>query len=206
MTSKFKKTPHLYSSGMVAESFWFLEFKAFLKLKNNGLLTNEIRDEVIAANLFGAPNETRAKRMFQYIKKRADVMDGAGRTLFFDSDIRTQKLMVLVCIMYTNRLFFEFMNEVYREKIILGYRFLERSDATIFFRNKEVQSEKVAAWQDRTKIKLFQVYAKILEDAGLLGSAAENRPIIPPLLDQRLRDYLKINGGQPYVAALTGGM
>ena len=52
--------------------------------------------------------------------------------------------------MKTDRLFFEFMYEVFRNKIILGdYSFKDR-DINIFFQDKKSQSEIVDNWADST--------------------------------------------------------
>ena len=42
------------------------------------------------------------------------------------------------------------MFEVYREKNILGIPIIEDADVNIFFKNKEIQSEDIAAWTDGT--------------------------------------------------------
>lgn len=58
--------------------------------------------------------------------------------------------MALLAIMKTNRLFLEFIEEVYLEKVQLGEQELESKDLRIFFNNKIEQSPKVAGWQEST--------------------------------------------------------
>lgn len=41
-----------YSSGLVAESCWFIEFKEYLKLRKKDLSDEDIRKEIIDTNLF----------------------------------------------------------------------------------------------------------------------------------------------------------
>ena len=50
-----------YSSGLVAESFWFIEFKKFLKLRYEGKTWEEIRTLCLENNLLGISKEYRAK-------------------------------------------------------------------------------------------------------------------------------------------------
>ena len=52
--------------------------------------------------------------------------------------------------MKTDRLFFEFMYEVFRNKIILGDYSLNDRDINIFFQDKKSQSEIVNNWIDST--------------------------------------------------------
>ena len=81
-------------------------------------------------------------------------MDKTLIDLFVNSDLATQKIINLVAILRTDRLFFEFMFEVYREKNILGIPVIEESDVNIFFNNKEVQNDDIAEWTDGTKRRL----------------------------------------------------
>ncbi len=194
----------IYSAGIMSQSFWFVEFKKYLKLLSEGLSPEEIKISVTEKNLFGAPNAYRAKRIFGYLSNRADYIDREGIDLFFASDPATQKLLNLICVLRQDRLFFEFVNEVYREKIILGMQTLELSDANIFFRNKEIQSETVAGWTDATKRRVQSCYFNFLTDANLLTVADKKKTITPPLLDPALEHYLETSGDTSILKAITG--
>ena len=140
-----------YSASLMSQSFWFVEFKKFLKLRYEGCDEADIKEQVISGNLFGAPNEYRARRIYGYLLNRANELDTQGIKLFFSCDLATQKLINLICLFRQDRLLFEFVNEVYRENHILGKEELEQAEANVFFKNKEVQSDVVATWTDSTK-------------------------------------------------------
>lgn len=193
-----------YSAGIMSQSFWFVEFKKYLKLVSEGYTPEQIKVMVIQENLFGSPNAYRAKRIFGYISSRASHIEEKGIKLFFSSDLATQKLLNLVCIIRQDRLFFEFINEVYREKAIIGADTLDISDASIFFRNKEVQSEIVAGWTDGTKKRVQSCYFNFLTDANLLTVVEKKKKITPPLLDIELEHYLEANGEASIAKAITG--
>lgn len=188
----------------MSQSFWFVEFKKYLKLKVEGMSEEKIKELIISGNLFGAPNEYRAKRIYGYLYNRISKLDEAGIELFFSSDLGTQKLLNLVCLFRQDRLFFEFVNEVYREKAILGTEHLEATDASIFFKNKEVQSETVATWTEGTKKRVQSCYFNFLTDANLLTIIDKRRKITPPLLDVAFERYLEANGEVSIIKALTG--
>ena len=114
------------------------EMKKIIKLIDEGKSEEEIKNLCISENLFGAAKEYRAKRIYGYIWNRAKKLDKTLIDLFVNSDLATQKIINLVAILRTDRLFFEFMFEVYREKNILGIPVIEESDVNIFFNNKEV--------------------------------------------------------------------
>lgn len=49
-----------YSAGLMSQSFWFLEFKKVVKLRQNGMVYDDIKKKCIEDNLFGAAKEYRA--------------------------------------------------------------------------------------------------------------------------------------------------
>ena len=193
-----------YSSGLVSESFWFFEFKEYLKLKSKDKSDSEIRTEIVDGNLFGAPNTNRAKRVYGYLTRRVVTLDSKAIDLFFNSDLSTQKLINLICIMRTSRIFFEFINEVYREKVILGSEYIEASDIRIFLKNKAVQSDDVAKWTEPTQKRITGSFLTMLTEANLLTETNNARRITPPIVDILLENYLKANGEADIIKAMTG--
>lgn len=193
-----------YSAGLMSQSFWFIEFKKVIKLISEGKSEDEIKKMCIEENLFGAAKEYRAKRMYGYIWNRVKKLDETLMELFLDSDLATQKIINLIAIIRSDRLFFEFIFEVYREKNIIGTQVLEDTDVNIFFKNKEIQSEDIAAWKDTTKRKLRQVYFNYLIDANLLTVVDKKRTITPPILDIALERYLEACGDSAIIKAITG--
>lgn len=183
-----------YSAGLISQSFWFVEMKKVIKLIDEGKSEEEIKKMCIDENLFGAAKEYRAKRIYGYIWNRAKRLDKTLIDLFCTSDLATQKVINLIAILRSDRLFFEFMFEVYREKNILGIPVIEDADINIFFKNKEIQSEDIAAWTDGTKRRLRSIYFNYLTDANLLTAVEKKKTITPPILDIALEHYLEVCG------------
>ena len=193
-----------YSAGLMSQSFWFLEFKKAVRLRHEGLDYDEIKKKCVEENLFGAAKEYRALRMAGYIITRLKAMDDTLVELFCASDLATQKLINLITILRTDRLFFEFVYEVYREKVILGVEYMEDADVNVFFIRKETQSELIAGWKDSTKKHLRSCYLNFMTDANLLTVIEKKKTITPPVLDIALERYLKANDEEVMVKALTG--
>lgn len=194
----------IYSSGLVSQSFWFIEMKKIIKLISDGKSEQEIRKICIEENLFGAAKEYRAKRIYGYLWKRAEKLDKTMIELFLDSDLQTQKLINLIAVLKVDRLFFEFIFEIYREKSILGILNIEDADINIFFRNKEVQSEDIAKWTDVTKKRLRSAYLNFMVDANLLTIIGKEKTITPPIMDIALERYLEASGDGVVVKAIMG--
>jgi len=197
--------PEIYSAGLMSQSFWFVEFKKVLKLVSDGKSEDEIKALCIEENLFGAAKEYRAKRMCGYILSRVKKLDDTMIKLFMEADLNTQKIINLIAILKNDRLFFEFMFEVYREKVILGVPIMEESDLKVFFSNKEAQNEDINTWKDTTKKKLRVTYMTYLTDANLITVADKQKQITPPILDIALERYLNACGESAIVKAITGG-
>ena len=193
-----------YSAGLVSQSFWFVETKRIIKLIHDGKSDDEIKRMCIDENLFSTTKKYRAKRIYGYIKNRIKNLDKELIELFYTSDLITQKVINLIAILKSDRLFFEFMFEVYREKNILGIPVIEDSDVNIFFKNKEIQSEDIAAWTDGTKRRLRSIYFNYLTDANFLTVVGKKKTITPPILDIALARYLEACGESVIIKAITG--
>jgi hypothetical protein len=193
-----------YSSGLVAEAFWFVEFKKIIKLRHEGKAWDEIKDLCINENLLGISKEYRALRNYGYLKSRVDVLDEGLIEIFLNADLNNQKIINLISIAKKNRLFFEFLYEVYREKVQLGVPELTAGDINIFFKNKRNQNEDISKWTDVTLKRLRGAYMNFLKDSGLLTVSGKTKKITPPILDAALVNNLKDNGDGNIVKALTG--
>ena len=193
-----------YSAGMVKLSFWFAEFRKVIQLLNSGKTLLKIKKMNVEENIFSAPTQARAIQIFNTISTRVKSLDQSFYKLFERSDISNQKVIVLIAIMQSDSLFFDFVYEVYREKLIIGANELSDSDFRIFFKDKQIQSEKVAKWQDYTLKRLGNCYKTMLMEAGLIDKKVGTRNILKPIIDRALEDCLKKNGMEVILHALTG--
>ncbi len=193
-----------YSSGLVSESFWFIEVKKIIKLRHDGKTWDDIKVLCLEDNMLGISKEYRAKRIFGYLKNRLEVLEDGLVEVFIHSDLNTQKIINIIAMAKRNRLFFEFLYEVYREKVQLGAIELKDSDINIFFKNKQDQDEDVSKWTDVTLRRLRSSYMNFLTDAGLLTISGKQKKITPPILDVTLENYLKDNSDSQMIKAITG--
>ena len=193
-----------YSAGLMSESFWFHEFKQVVKLRAEGLTQDEIKVKCINENLFGYAKEYRLNRVVGYILMRVHSMVEILTNIFMNSDIQTQKLINLITILRKDRLFFEFIYEVYREKVMIGVPTMEIQDVNVLFSRKESQNEEVASWKESTKKHLRANYLNFMADANLLTVSNKKRTITPPLMDASLEYYLKIYGESDITKAIMG--
>jgi len=193
-----------YSAGMVKLPFWFSELKKMISLLNSGKTLPEIKSLNLKENIFSAPTEARAIQIFNTVSTRVKALDQGFYGLFEQCDVSNQKLIALIAVMESDSLFFDFMYEVYREKLIIGIDEISDSDISVFFKDKQIQNERVAKWTDYTLKRLGTIYRTVLMESGILERSTGSKKIIKPILDRALEQKLKDCGMEMTLRALTG--
>lgn len=193
-----------YSASAVKLSFWFIEFRKVTELLCEGKSADQIKYLALNENLFAAPTSLRANQIYNTVIGRIKAMHNSFIPLFMHSDLATQKLLALIAAMAYDTLFFDFVYEVIREKMILGSNELFDSDVSVFFKDKQLQNEKVAGWTDATLMRLSRCYKTMLYEAGIIDKAKTARKILRPILAPELVRWLEQNGMSVYVKALEG--
>lgn len=193
-----------YSSGIISVSLWYLETKTAAKYLIEGLSRKELVVLSLEENIFQANSERRAKEMANLFYRRLNGFSDELLEYLVNANSNSGKLLVLISILKEDKLFFEFMYEVFREHIILGNYTLKQPDYDIFFRNKMNQSKVIENWTDITIRKLKAIYKSFLSEVGLLNTDSEEDVIIVPFLDYRLKNLLEENNYGPLIKAITG--
>ncbi|OOO00078.1 MAG: hypothetical protein ATN35_09330 [Epulopiscium sp. Nele67-Bin004] len=193
-----------YSSGLVSQSFWFVEVKKIINLLNENATWEEIKVLAYEENLLLLYKMSRIKRVYGYLKNRISTLDRHMLQLFQTADVQTQKLINLIAITKDNRLFFEFLYDVYSDKAQTKYIDLTPADASIFFKLKADQEELIASWNEITLKRLGSVYINFMVEAGLITKTNNSYKITPPILDIQLENYLIDSGEANIIKALTG--
>ena len=192
-----------YSAGNVSNLLWFVETRETARLLSNGTM-EKVAEKIVKDNLYQQKDIKRAKRQFNVIKKRLLAIPDSLVRLITSSDINTAKLIVFIGCMATDRLLFELVYEVYRDKLFMGEDVLTDADLNIFFKNKQEQSDKVAGMSEPSIKKLKQTYCKYMFETGLLTGKVTERRIVKPYIEQEIRNELQNNSMGQYLAALTG--
>ena len=193
-----------YSAGIVSKGFWFLEFKKYLELLKIGNNENEIRKIQDEENIFSAPSKDYGKRIISEINKRIKVLPKEIKELFFESDTGTQKVINLLSIMGTDKLFFEYVYNSYRNELLLGTKEYNPGIVMKFLKEKAEQNEEVAKFSETTLERMQGTYGNYLKEAGLLEE--KNKEILygKVYLDYELEKLLRENNMEIYVKTLKG--
>ena len=151
-----------YSAGLASTSFWFIESKKIAGLILEGYSKKEIMEMSIEENIFQVETNNRIKEIVNGVHRRLSYFPEEILECFIRVEVNSAKIFVLISILNDDKLFFEFMHEVFREHILLGDLILKNKDFDIFFDNKSYQSEIVDNWTDKTVERLKRGYRNML--------------------------------------------
>ena len=185
-------------------SFWYLETRTTAKYMVNGLSKSEISNLAINENIYQVGSERRSKELLNVTYRRLKDFPIELLEYFLNSNSDMGKIFVLISVLKTDRLFFEFMHEVFREHILIGNHLILNTEFDSFFINKAYQSEVIENWKDTTIMKLKAVYKNFLSEAGLLKKVDDGFQIITPILDVELKSLLEKDNLQPFINVITG--
>lgn len=192
-----------YSAGGTSNRLWYVETKETARLLqvNTWEGTREI---VLSDNLYQQSKESRLNAEFLCIQRRLKALPEDLVKMLVKSDINTAKVITLIGCMASDLLFFEFMYEVFRQKLYMGDEMLTDADWNIFFKDKQEQSDKVAGFSDSTNERLRQAYFRTLFEAGMITDSKKDRRLVKPIIDPDLKYLLQKNAMEKYYLALTG--
>ncbi|WP_286910871.1 DUF1819 family protein [Clostridium sp. UBA1652] len=193
-----------YKSTIKSRPYLYKETKKASSLINKGIKIEEIKEKSIEDNIFQLESEARKKEVASIITARLKELDEYIIDKVENSNVETSKVLVLYAIVKTDMLFFEFINEVYKEKVLLKDLYIRDKDFGVFFQNKREQSEKVASWTEYTFKKLKQVYIRILFESGLISNQKGDKEIKVPIIDNDVKEYLYKIGDRVYINAILG--
>lgn len=193
-----------YNAGIVSKGFWFLEFKKFLEFLKNGKNEIEMRKLQDEENIFSASSKDYGKRIISEVNKRIKILPEGIKELFFKSDTGTQKVINLLSIMGTDKLFFEYVYNSYRNELLLGTKEYNPGIVMKFLKEKAEQNEEVAKFSEKTLKRMQGTYGNYLKEAGLLEE--KNKEILyrKVYLDYELEKLLRENNMEIYIKTLKG--
>lgn len=192
-----------YSAGLVSKLLWFNELKRTAQLLQEIEDKEEAREVIIRDNVYQINNIERATRIYNYCLKRLKDIDDELIDILINGDTTDSKIIAVILTMKCEKLLFDFVYEVYREKIMLGDYEITDKDTRAFFDYKVTQSDEIARWSESSFAKLSQTMLKMLAEGGLIVQDVRKRTVERPLMSSRLENYLK-NNMNVYYKAIMG--
>ena len=174
---------------------WYRETKiAVEKVLHGDMTTADIRRESLDKNIFNASSTSRSKEIAQAVTRRVNAVDSVYLSFFDTRNTENQQLLCIVMVMLTDHTFLEFMDSVYREKLIQQDNILRDSDIMGLFHRIQEKDESAAKWSDASLRKVRDNYKSMLKEAGMLSESGTERKIIRPILDKEMEHFLQSEG------------
>lgn len=193
-----------YSAASVKFLLWFIETRETIRLLQDNTM-DEVKTIIYENNIYQQKSKARQVSEFNCIKRRIEAIPEELAELMLNTDVNTAKLIALISAMAADRILFELVYEVYRNKLYMGETEFKDSDLSIFFGKKEEQNDVVSSWTEATVKKLKQTFTKYFIEAGLVQKIDRNeKKIVKPYIDLELRNTLLATGMEKYLFALTG--
>ena len=106
-------------------------------------------------NLYNAVSPSRANEIRTVVARRIQSVNESFLCVFLEQDTQTQKVLSVIMVMLTDRMFFEFMDQVYREKLITNCHYLHDSDMIGFIHSVQNQETNASKLQINIKGSRF---------------------------------------------------
>ena len=193
-----------YTTTLNTRPFLYQETRQVVELLIKGMTKEEVLTTVLEDNLFLLKSEDRIKTFANEILKRVSQLDPFLQQAFLESDSQTAKAILLYAILKKDRLFYEWMREVVRDKFLVLDPILTKKETILFLDRKGEQSEKVRNWTDATKSRLSNAYHQAIEDAGLLQRSNNEERLHHLMIAPNVLTYLKAEKEQHIIDVLLG--
>lgn len=126
----------VYSAGLTSKLFWLQESRKTAGYILDGYSKADIRKIAWEENIYQVKAEYRAYEVLNGTYRRVSALPEAVLRAFTTCDVETAKILNLIAILMDSRLFFEFLHEVYDEKLRLGEKEITDRDLNVFFSDK----------------------------------------------------------------------
>jgi hypothetical protein len=190
-----------YSSTLNGASFLFYELKQVIGLKVQSLTDSEIKQKIQAENVFQNNMMSSSNRSLPSLIRRMHALDSNLQQLLLNETLEIGKTINLYAILKTDRLFFEFMNQIISGKLELSVYFLEKKDLNLFFITMAEQDATIASWSVQNVARLKRAYMRILLESGILKNKKSGE-LNHLNLDEGIKRHLIAIGDIAFVRAM----
>jgi hypothetical protein len=192
-----------YNGALTAEQFLFHETKIVARLYLDGLAVDDIVARIKDGNLFQYPTERQVSRLARACYRR--VMALGNNTLVREltsAPADVAKQINLYAMMRYSRLVREFMVGLVGEKYRQQDYSYTKKDINVFFSRLQEQHDDVAAWSEKTIVKLKQVLTKCLIETEMLGGIKDTT-LNPIFISEELESGIRENNDEGALAAFN---
>ena len=176
-----------YSSYIKDMPYLYLEMRKAAKLIIGGETPESVVRLSVEKNIFQLDKEIRRLKLAQRVALRLNAIPRTVVELIADGQDENARLGVFYSIIRTDLLFFEFMRDIYSDKVLIGQTVISDSEITGFLACKTNESEYMQKWTSNNIVRVKNTYKKILRDAGLVKPDGADLLITKPINNDELK-------------------
>lgn len=195
-----------YTATNTGRPFSITEMITAAKLKQEGYTDKEIKQKSNEENIFQARSEHYKNKVATTVITRLNTLDEYLLHKVASGDIETVKQITIYSIMKSDKFFFEFMNEIYKDKIVLRDYKINDSEINLFIQRKQEQIPQIGEWTESTIRRLKSQYLSMLDEAGFINRKKDHIEIIQPIIDKQIQNHIIEIGDEAYLKAMIGEM
>lgn len=195
-----------YSSIIKKVTYRYSIAKKIAKLMLDGKDRNEISRLCIDENYVEIDSLDRRREISNVIFERLCTLDDYLLSEFYNGDVATSKFILVYAIAKTDRLFFEFLFEMYREALLSSSRnYISVDDFDNYYASKKQTDIIVSKWQESTLKCLTKGYRNILVESGLGKRERKNIVVQRMMIHPAVEEHIKLIGDGEFIKATLGG-
>jgi hypothetical protein len=176
-----------YSSYIKDMPFLYLEMRKAAKLIYQGETPESIVSLSVEQNIFQLTKEIRRLKLAQKVVARLAAVERPIVELIANGSDENARLGAFYALIKTDLLFFEFMREIYCDRVSIGQSIITDSEIASFLAYKTGENERMATWTANNLIRVKNTYKIILCEAGLTKRDNANLMITKPIPADELR-------------------
>lgn len=190
-----------YTSSIKDMPFMFSEMRRTAHLLCEGKSGDEIVGLSMQNNIYQLEREKRRRDVPLRMIKRLSALDKSLVSVIAGGNEKDAKLVALLAVLKADRLFYEYMQEVYADHYYAGKNEIADKAFIHFIERKAQDSAVVAKWTSNNYVRIRNTYKNILCEAGLAKRSGNALLIQKPLVEYEL---LRLLGGDnvPYARAM----
>lgn len=179
---------------ITSENFYYTDIKRTAKIViNNKYSKEELIKIVKERGIIEYNTEYNFNKKFLSIYKRLNKLNDFLITKLAEDSPDIGKFINLFSILLNEKIFYDFFNEVIKEKYFLLDYYISNEEFVNFMNEKEDQEEEIRAWSDETRRKILVKIKGFLLEAGYLTKIDKGFKIIRPLIPDDILSNIEQN-------------
>jgi len=168
---------------ITSENFYYTDIKRTAKIVMGNKYSREELIKMIKDNgIIEYNTEYNFNKKFLSIYKRLNKLDDFLITKLAEESPDIGKFINLFSIVLNEKIFYDFFNEVIKEKYFLLDYYISNDEFISFMNEKEEQEEEIKNWSSETKRKIIVKIKAFLVESGYLAKTDTEFKIIRPLI------------------------